>query len=216
MDLQTPPPRSAQPSEHHKHLRRSHGKSRTRCGNCKKRRIKVEAPPGRAVRTRLTRQCDETKPGCNNCRAFGAKLDYVKGIDTLQDGLLGRSTFLNTQGPRPRGKRGRPRTRWNTEQSATPSIHGLSSSRTDSTPLSSASVSGSAIPDPSNSPGYADEIRLLHQYLTRESEGSDNEPPTCDALRLQAPTLRLMYPFVFHLVYEFPALDLARPQPLGR
>lgn len=43
------------------HPRRAHQKSRTGCGNCKKRRVK----------------CDETKPSCNKCEAYGISCDYA-------------------------------------------------------------------------------------------------------------------------------------------
>ncbi|KAL2370286.1 hypothetical protein RJ035_006317 [Blastomyces gilchristii] len=43
------------------HSRRPHQKSRTGCSNCKKRRIK----------------CDETKPGCRKCGAYGISCDYL-------------------------------------------------------------------------------------------------------------------------------------------
>lgn len=137
----------------------------------------------------------------------------MSGVKALQDADLERSLFLNTQGPQSRGKRGRPRTRWNTEQPATASTDAPSASRRDPSRPLPESVPQPEPPDPSNSPGYADEIRLLHHYITREYEGSGNEPPTYDALRLQAPTLGFTYPFVLHLVYEFAALDFARLQP---
>lgn len=164
---------------------------------------------------RDTRQCDEAKPECKNCTTFGAQCDYVGGTETLQDAALDRSLFLNTQGPRTRGKRGRPRTRWNPEQLATASADGSSSSQTEAAPPAlPASAPQSAGPDPSSkTPGYADEIQLLHHFLTREYEGSAGEPPTYDTLRLQAPKLGFAYPFVLHLVYEFAALDFARLQP---
>ncbi|EFW17809.1 hypothetical protein D8B26_004852 [Coccidioides posadasii str. Silveira] len=41
--------------------RRSHRKSRTGCGNCKRRRVK----------------CDETKPHCQRCEAYGVSCDYT-------------------------------------------------------------------------------------------------------------------------------------------
>ncbi|KAM5447794.1 hypothetical protein MaudCBS49596_005814 [Microsporum audouinii] len=41
--------------------RKSHRKSRAGCGNCKKRRVK----------------CDETKPHCRRCEAYGVSCDYL-------------------------------------------------------------------------------------------------------------------------------------------
>ncbi|KAH7020633.1 hypothetical protein B0J12DRAFT_774186 [Macrophomina phaseolina] len=216
MNSQPPlPPPPAQPSAHQKRLRQSHRKSRTGCGNCKKRRIKVEAPKqsSDSVSNNGHGQCDETNPECKNCGAFGARCDYVSDTAALQDAPLERSLFLNIQRPRQRGKRVRPRTRWDAQQPAPPPTDGSSPSRTGSTSPLSTPLSRPAHSTPSDSPGYADEIRLLHHYLTREYEGTAIEPPTHDALRLQAPTLGLSYPFVLYLVYEFAALDFARLQP---
>lgn len=60
---------------------------------------------------------------------------------------------------------------------------------------------------------YADQLRLHHHSLELEFKGSGDQPPTFDALRLQAPTLGFTYPFVLHLVYEFAALSFAVQLP---
>ncbi|KAL1961082.1 hypothetical protein VTO42DRAFT_4970 [Malbranchea cinnamomea] len=46
------------------HSRKPHRKSRTGCGNCKRRRVK----------------CDETKPGCQKCNAYGIRCDYYNTV----------------------------------------------------------------------------------------------------------------------------------------
>jgi len=154
----------------------------------------------------------------------------VAGTATLQEAALERRLFLNARGGfRPRGKRGRPRTRWvvepEVEDEPVPQA-GLA------TPLASSSNSVSPCHAPGHPPEqdsaaevsteepelpqYADELRLLHHYLELEFKGSGDQPPTFDALRLQAPTLGFTYPFVLYLVYEFAALSFARVQPPER
>lgn len=152
--------------------------------------------------------------------------DYIAGTATLQEAALERRLFLNTRvGSRPRGKRGRPRTRWVVEDEPVPQVE-------LATPSASGSNSGSpchaaaeppsereSVPVQSEEPElpqYADELRLLHHYLDLEFKGSGDQPPTFDVLRLQAPTLGFSYPFVLHMVYEFAALSFARMQPPER
>lgn len=152
--------------------------------------------------------------------------DYVAGTVTIREAALERHLFFNTRGdPRPRGKRGRPRTRWEVE----PAVSDEPAPQIQlATPPSSGSNSVSPCPAPDSSsrpervlvrsdepelPQYADELRLLHHYLELEFKGSADQPPTFDALRLQAPTLGFAYPFVLHMVYEFAALSFARVQP---
>ncbi|WEW59227.1 hypothetical protein PRK78_004696 [Emydomyces testavorans] len=54
---------SAAPADPGFHSRKPHRKSRTGCGNCKKRRVK----------------CDETKPHCQKCESYGVSCDYAAG-----------------------------------------------------------------------------------------------------------------------------------------
>lgn len=149
----------------------------------------------------------------------------MDGTATLQEAALERRLFLNNQvGSRPRGKRGRPRTRWVVEdqsvarcQLATPSASGSSSVSPCHEPgPSSKKESAPARCDELELPQYANELRLLHHYLELEFKGSGDQPPTFDTLRLQAPTLGFTYPFVLHMVYEFAALSVARVQPPER
>ncbi|KAI1910523.1 hypothetical protein LOZ58_001567 [Ophidiomyces ophidiicola] len=69
-DTRRPAPRTRKPvaveqdgtsAEQAFHSRRPHRKSRTGCGNCKKRRVK----------------CDEKKPHCNKCESYGISCDYA-------------------------------------------------------------------------------------------------------------------------------------------
>lgn len=154
----------------------------------------------------------------------------MAGTATLQEAALERRLFLNARGGyRPRGKRGRPRTRWVLEPEAedesgpqaglaTPSVSGSNSVSPCHAPgpPSEQDSAEPARPEEPELPQYADELRLLHHYLELEFKGSGDQPPTFDALRLQAPTLGFTHPFVLHLVYEFAALSFARVQPPER
>ncbi|KAK2738449.1 hypothetical protein FQN57_007040 [Myotisia sp. PD_48] len=62
--------------------RKSHRKSRTGCGNCKNRRVKVTFPahPSPFLNSRLGARpalCDENKPECQRCRSYGISCDYL-------------------------------------------------------------------------------------------------------------------------------------------
>lgn len=65
--------------------RKAHNKSRAGCGNCKIRRVKVctERRPGfyrlsrnTSTLTCVRLQCDELKPKCKKCMAFGVSCNY--------------------------------------------------------------------------------------------------------------------------------------------
>jgi hypothetical protein len=66
--------------------RRAHQKSRRGCGNCKLRRIKV----GRYIfqpcedPTKPRVKCDESKPACKRCIAFGVSCNYDPKSSNLQ------------------------------------------------------------------------------------------------------------------------------------
>lgn len=93
------PPKDLQDANHQRRHRRSHKKSRRGCAGCKHRRIK----------------CDEGKPGCKKCIAFGLQCSYdSKSADELtfagegcfrlevaSDNLgKGRSSAFDTFGPK--------------------------------------------------------------------------------------------------------------------
>lgn len=65
--------------------RKAHNKSRAGCGNCKIRRVKVRMDCRTGIRrcsrntvalTRVRLQCDESKPKCKKCIAFGVSCNY--------------------------------------------------------------------------------------------------------------------------------------------
>ncbi|KFY37988.1 hypothetical protein V495_06813 [Pseudogymnoascus sp. VKM F-4514 (FW-929)] len=57
--------------------RRRHKKSRGGCGNCKLRSVK----------------CDETKPGCKRCAAYGVSCSYNPNSADLQPFFVGTTTI---------------------------------------------------------------------------------------------------------------------------
>jgi hypothetical protein len=73
--------------------RKAHRKSRLGCGNCKIRRVKVHAnQQPRTDDVCLTRiQCDEAKPKCRQCLAYGISCNYERGAVDMQlsfDGVI--------------------------------------------------------------------------------------------------------------------------------
>ncbi|KFY25979.1 hypothetical protein V493_04332 [Pseudogymnoascus sp. VKM F-4281 (FW-2241)] len=63
--------------------RRNHKKSRGGCGNCKIRSVK----------------CDETKPGCKRCTAYGVSCSYNPNAANLQP-LFGGTTMIKQDSPK--------------------------------------------------------------------------------------------------------------------
>lgn len=88
----TPPPSSTPPAKDAR-KRRAHRKSRRGCGNCKLRRVKVPhlhpTPKPHHNSSHLTektnrpRQCDETKPRCEKCTAYGVTCSYGPASDAV-------------------------------------------------------------------------------------------------------------------------------------
>jgi hypothetical protein len=72
---------------------RAHRKSRQGCGNCKIRRVKVGRPPHFSILQRTSTeprlQCDESKPRCNRCTAFGVFCNYDCKYSDLQPSVDG-------------------------------------------------------------------------------------------------------------------------------
>ena len=66
----------------------AHRKSRRGCGNCKLRRVKVGRPPRfstlQETSTKRRLQCDESKPTCKRCTAFGVFCNYNCKYSDLQ------------------------------------------------------------------------------------------------------------------------------------
>lgn len=67
---------------------RAHRKSRQGCGNCKLRRVKVgmpwQFPTLKRTSTESRLQCDESKPRCKRCTAFGVFCNYDCKYSDLQ------------------------------------------------------------------------------------------------------------------------------------
>jgi hypothetical protein len=69
------------------HTRRSHRKSRSGCGNCKQRRVKVRSYlvgehslvvyMARGNEKLSRKECDERKPECERCQKYGIACDYT-------------------------------------------------------------------------------------------------------------------------------------------
>ncbi len=67
---------------------RAHNKSRRGCGNCKLRRVKVRRLKTTPLTLRNSAeprlQCDETKPQCKKCKAYGVWCSYDREASDLQ------------------------------------------------------------------------------------------------------------------------------------
>lgn len=73
--------------------RKAHAKSRKGCATCKLRRVKVSGFPSAVVsfETEQHVQCDEGKPKCRKCVAYGVECDY-KGNGSALD-FSGQASF---------------------------------------------------------------------------------------------------------------------------
>src|SRR5688572_6822127 len=93
--------------------RRSHYKSRTGCGNCKRRKIKVRHI-SLLIEIRnliLTEKCDETKPECNQCLRHAIACDYA-GAEVGSQTVAIASTAQRTSVSAPStGRSGNPATK---------------------------------------------------------------------------------------------------------
>lgn len=70
-------------------IRRAHRKSRQGCANCKLRSIKASHGTRSPVRLGLTGihsrwQCDESKPQCRRCIAYGIRCGYEPGVSAME------------------------------------------------------------------------------------------------------------------------------------
>src|SRR5579859_4710172 len=67
---------------------RAHKKSRQGCGNCKLRSVKVGNSQSflavQGTSTEPRPQCDESKPQCKRCTAYGALCNYDRKCSDLQ------------------------------------------------------------------------------------------------------------------------------------
>lgn len=70
--------------------RKSHTKSRTGCSNCKMRSVKVCRGHGefpcKNTSKLIHKQCDETKPSCNNCSVYRVTCSYLASVDRNSQG----------------------------------------------------------------------------------------------------------------------------------
>lgn len=75
------------PTEAVKRKGKARTKSKTGCGNCKLRSVKVSILGIGSTNLSLTKicqQCDETKPQCNKCKVYGVACNYDRSYSELQ------------------------------------------------------------------------------------------------------------------------------------
>lgn len=78
---------------------KTHKKSRKGCGNCKLRKVKVGFPNLVLWIALIAWQCDEQKPSCNRCEAYGTLCDYSSPSSDLQSAARGLSSVNILQWP---------------------------------------------------------------------------------------------------------------------
>lgn len=176
--------------------RKPHHKSRSGCGNCKRRRIK----------------CDERKPACSKC------IHHAIDCDFLSTGTTPSSSPCSAPSPSKPSKaqfRFKP-SKYQSEKCKHKDETGEASSQTVSTKLQSKDSSASALSHSQDTISFAD-LQLFHHFVTETYRTlADEATDRNQVWRTHIPQWGFSTPSIFHLMLALAALHLGYLHPEKR
>ncbi|CAI7622353.1 unnamed protein product [Penicillium palitans] len=176
--------------------RKSHHKSRSGCGNCKRRRIK----------------CDERKPACSKCIHHAIDCDF---LSTGATPSASPSSAPSPSNPSKAQFRFKP-SKYQSEKCKSKDETGEASPQTVSTEVQSKDSNSSALSQSQDTISFAD-LRLFHHFVTETYRTLVDEATDRNQVwRTHIPQWGFSTPSIFHLMLALAALHLAYLHPEQR
>lgn len=173
--------------------RKSHHKSRSGCGNCKRRRIK----------------CDENKPACSKCVHHAIECDF---LSTPATSSASPSSAPSPSKPLKARFRFKP-SKYQSEECKPKDETGQPSSQTVSTKVQYKDPSSSTLPQSQDTISFAD-LRLFHHFVTETYHTLVDEATDRNQVwRTHIPQWGFSMPSIFHLMLALAALHLGYLHP---